>query len=240
MGHQELCQNTKLPKTHYSFSLGLLSPIGERRNWIAQKVKRSEYFFSKKLCIFFLNAGQCLRLLNKMLKKYSWKIEIATHSYSCMAHMCFKGNTVCNNALWVHKGPGAGGASQRLKSAACQGFTSLLDCSDGDWELDKMKKLRWLVNLEYPLAWAKQGQMWKLTFFQFSKKRYPASHRENKIIYTFAIFFLSALLAIGVQWRSYLLVPGHWIHQLHIKLWIILSKRLIAVVVNEFHDWVKR
>lgn len=70
-----------------------------------------------------------------------------------MARMCFKGNPVCNSALWVHKGPGRGGeASQRLKSAACQGFNSLLDCSDGDWELDKMKKLRWLVNLEYPLV----------------------------------------------------------------------------------------
>lgn len=79
-----------------------------------------------------------------------------------------------------------------------------------------------------------------LFFPVFTKKKNQTSQRENKIIYTFAIFFLSAPIAIGDQWRSYLLVSRHWIHQLHIKLRIILSKRLIAVVVNQFHNWIKR
>ena len=65
--------------------------------------------------------------------------------------------------------------------------------------------------------------------------------KEKTELYThLQFFFLSALIAIGVWWRSYLLVPGHWIHQLHIKLRVILSKRLIAVVVNQFHNWIKR
>lgn len=75
-------------------------------------------------------------------------------------------------------------------------------------------------------------------FFQL--KINHASHTENNIIYAFAIYFLSALVVFGAWWRSYLLVPRHWIHQLHIKLRVILSKRLIAVMVDQFHDWIKR
>lgn len=75
--------------------------------------------------------------------------------------------------------------------------------------------------------------------FFFQLKKNQASHKENNIIYTSTILFLSALIAIGVWWWPYLLVPRHWIHQLHIKLWVILSKRLIAVVVNQFHNWIK-
>lgn len=40
-------------------------------------------------------------------------------------------------------------------------------------------------------------------------------------------------------WKPHLLVPGYRIHQLHIKLWIVLSKRLMAVVVYQLHDRIK-
>lgn len=80
-----------------------------------------------------------------------------------------------------------------------------------------------------------------LFFFPVKKINKPGySYRKPRIIYASAIFFLSALIAIGVWWRSYLLVPGHGIYQLHIELRVVLSERLIAVVVNELHNWIKR
>lgn len=65
---------------------------------------------------------------------------------SCMAHMCFKGNCLEQCPESPRGSKGGGGleikAPQRLKSALCQGFTSPLDCSDGDGQLDKMKNLK--------------------------------------------------------------------------------------------------
>ena len=39
---------------------------------------------------------------------------------------------------------------------------------------------------------------------------------------------------------SYLLVSGHWVHQLHIKFGVVLSERFVMIVVNEFHHRIKR